>query len=223
MKALRWILFSLLAFGLGTGAAFALHPPTIGIPEATASGLSGDLTKIRDYAAQGRCDAVRGRIRGATAKIDGLPSRTATATVEQLTDSLETVRTEALSACQRVSDAKIADQQAQEAQEQAEATPAPSTPVEPSEPATTPEEGDEGITQDDGGDTAPEGQQPDGGVNPDDPTGQGGPSGPGNSENSNGNPGGVVIPGEGAIRQRVEKERRKWEKQADQIRKAWGQ
>ncbi len=205
MKALRWILFSLLAFGLGTGVALAVHPPSIGIPVATASGLSDDLAKIQEYAADGKCNAVRGRLQGAAAKIDRLPARTATATVDELTTSLARVRNEALSTCQSVVAERAAEAQrkreAQEALEAATPETTPSEEVEPSTPATTPEP-----TLDPGtGETTP--VQPDGG----DDLGE------------DGTTGGVTIPGEEAIRQRVEKERRRLEKQAEKIRKAWEQ
>src|SRR4051812_26133021 len=91
MTAFRWILYCLVAFGVGTGAAFAMHPPEPGIPAATAQGLAADLIAIKGYAAEGRCDAVRGRLDGAQSKISKLPPDTSAELVNELQQSLQDV------------------------------------------------------------------------------------------------------------------------------------
>ena len=207
MKAMRWILFCLLAFGTGTGVAFAVHPPTIGIPEATADGLARDLEKIRDYAADGRCYAVRGRLNGAQAKIQNLPNSTAAATVEQLQASLEEVRDAALTTCQRASEANApAETTPTETTPETtpSATPEPTTPSEPTPTDTTPDL--DGGAPDPGSDEAPT------------------PEAPGNEGNGNGdgqgNNGGVTLPNGAAIRQRIDKERKRAEKELRDFQKA---
>jgi hypothetical protein len=213
MKAMRWILFSLLAFGLGTGVALAVHPPSVGIPSATASRLGDDLSAIQRYAADGNCARVRSRLNGAASKIDKLPERTSTATSEKLTAALERVRSEAETTCQRVNSERLAQEQ-REAEAQATPTPEPEVIVTP-EPETP-------ITPDDG--TSPDPGTGDGTTTPPDPSGG---AGFGDEQGGDDQTGGVPIPGEDAVRQRVDKERqridkerRKWEDRADKIKKA---
>ncbi|MDO9354179.1 MAG: hypothetical protein Q7T55_10815 [Solirubrobacteraceae bacterium] len=211
MKAMRWILFSLLAFGLGTGVALAVHPPTVGIPSATASRLGDDLSAIQRYAAEGNCTRVRSRLNGAASKIDKLPERTSMATTDKLTAALESVRSEALSTCQRVNSERLAREQ-REAEAQATPTPLPEATVtpEPEVPITP----DEGTTPDSG--TGDE-------TTPQDPSG-----GAGFGDDQGGDTtGGVPIPGADAVRQRLDKEtqrldkeRRKWEDRAAKIKRA---
>lgn len=190
MKALRWTLFCLLAFGLGTGVALAVHPPTPGIPAATASQLSDDLAAVKGFAAEGRCNAVRGRLNGAQSRISGLPANTSEDLVQQLQQSLEQVRESALATCQQVLDARLADEQKkrEEAlQEQLEATTPTETPVAP----TTPDPGEDDGAPDPGDEGTPPEAMP---STPDDSTG------------------GVPVPD--AVQQQLRKEREKWTKKA---------
>ncbi|MDQ8045949.1 MAG: hypothetical protein AAGC46_14590 [Solirubrobacteraceae bacterium] len=129
MKAFRWILFCLVAFGLGTGVAFAMHPPTVGIPKSDAQDLATDLSKIRSYAAAGHCDAVRGRLASASKTIDNLPVTTNANTERQLSAALERVRTAAIAECQSAADANLPDT--------TETTPE-TTPTTPTPDAQTP-------------------------------------------------------------------------------------
>lgn len=209
MTAFRWILYCLVAFGVGTGAAFAMHPPTTGIPAATAQGLAADLLAIKGYAAEGRCDAVRGRLDGAQSKISKLPPDTSAELVNDLQQSLQNVSASARAACQQLADAEAeaarkkreAEQAAQDALEQT--TPDPVTPVAP----TTPDPGAA-----DGGPDPGTGEDPTGGVTTPDP---GDTSG-----------GGVVPDLEGTqqeLQRQLEKERQKWQERLRKIEERWGQ
>lgn len=209
MTAFRWILFCLVAFGVGTGAAFAMHPPTTGIPVATAQKLAGDLDAIKGYAAEGRCDAVRGRLDGAQSRISKLPPDTSTELVNQLQQALQDVSSAARATCQQVADAEAAAEQKrreaeQAAEEAAQATTPP--PIVPPEP-TTPDPGAA-----DGGPDPGTGEDTTGGVTTPDP---GDTSG-----------GGVVPDLEGAQQQlerQLEKERQKWQDRLRKIEERWAQ
>jgi hypothetical protein len=135
MAALRWFLFSLFAFGGGAVGAFALHPPQLGIPDAAAADLRSRLTKIEQYAAEGRCGAVKGQLEGAQSTVDKLPERTAVTVQQQLQDAIATVRTEATSKCLQVAAAR----QTNSAQAQATSpspTPTPAVTLAPTPTAT---------------------------------------------------------------------------------------
>ena len=211
MKALRWILFCLLAFGLGTGAAFAINPPTVGIPTATARGLANDLTKIEEYARDGRCNSVRGRLSGAQAKIRDLPVSTADATVTKLQASLEQVRSAALATCSRATEAGTpTPTPTPEVETTPETTPT-ATPTETPVPETTPDLG--GDEESDTEETPP--------VDPGAEDNGNGNSGNGNNGNGNGNGnGGITIPNGAAIRQRIDEERKAQERRFKEFRKA---
>ena len=139
MAALRWFLFALLAFGGGAVGAFALHPPQLGIPDADAADLRSRLAKIEQYAGEGRCDAVKGQLSGATSTVDKLPENTAVTVQQQLQDAIEKVRTEAISKCLQVAAAKqtnSAQAQAQDTSPFGETTPsATPTPTATTAPA----------------------------------------------------------------------------------------
>ncbi len=166
MAALRWFLFSVLAFGGGAVAAFTLHPPQLGIPESTASELRSRLALIEQYAGEGRCEAVKGQLSGAQSEVDKLPETTNATVQQQLQNAIDTVRTEANSKCLQVA----ASQQTNSAEAQA-STPTPTPTVAPTatpEPTATPPSsvpGDgapdpgtgEGTSPDSGGATLPQG------------------------------------------------------------------
>jgi hypothetical protein len=230
MKALRWILFSLLAFGLGTGAALALHPPTIGIPTATASKLSGDLSAIRSAAAAGRCNDVQGRLTRAQSRINHLPDSVAMATVSQLQDSLEKVRKAAMSTCNSVANAAAAqDTPATTPDDTTDTTPASSPAAEDTTPEATTPPADTGGN--DGGGVDPGSTEGDGTSTTSPGTGDG--TGDGSGDQGTGGtalPGGASVPSGGAVRQQIDKAQRKIEQAQrkieetrERLRKAWGQ
>lgn len=217
MTAFRWILLALVTFGAGTGVAFAMHPPSPGLPTATAQALAADLTAIEQYADEGRCDAVRGRLDGAQSKISKLPSSTSEELVNQLQRSLQHVSRAARAQCQTVFDAEAADRRkkAEEARKKAEEEAAqattPTTPVEPTEP-TTPDPG-----ADEGG--------PDPGTGEGEGDTGGGITTPGAPDTQD--PSGGVVPGvdeaQGELERKLEKERQKWEDRLRKIQERWGQ
>jgi hypothetical protein len=145
MAALRWFLFSLLAFGGGAVGAFALHPPQLGIPEASAADLRSRLAKIERYASEGRCGAVKGQLDGAQSTVTKLPEDTAVTTQQQLQDAIDKVRTEAISKCLQVAAA------AQTNSAEAQATTPSPTPTETPLPAGTPTPTPDPGTSGDGG------------------------------------------------------------------------
>ncbi len=212
MTAFRWILLCLVAFGVGTGAALAVSPPESGLPPTTASALAEDLDAIARYAPAGRCDAVRGRIDGAQAKLAGLPNDTPIDTVNELQRSLRQISRQARAACDQVAAAKAdAAQKRREAQEAAEEAlqqTTPTTPIEPTEP-TTPDPGSE-----DGGPDPGTGEDPNGGVTTPDPGAQP-PTGGITPEDIQG--------AQEKLEKKLEKERRKWEKRVREMQEAWGQ
>lgn len=185
MKALRWILYSLVCFGAGTGIALAVNPPVVGIPDETADSLRQRVVRIEQLASQGRCEGVEGQLAGAQSEIDQLPPRTSDEVVQQLQNRLDEVRTQALAECRRVR-AELA----------AETTPEPSTPeLTPTpEPTPTPEF------------TTPPVDPGAGDGGPDPGTGEGETT-PGGEEDPDAG-GGVPIPDGAAIRQRLEREAR---------------
>lgn len=205
MAALRWFLFSLLTFGGGAVAAFAMHPPQLGIPEASAADLRQRLARIEQLASEGRCTGMNSQLSAAQSTIDRLPSNTAVTVEQQLQDALAKVRDEARSTCIRVAGAK----QDLEAQAQA-TTPAPTpdpTPEPTTEPTPTP---DAGSSTDGGG--------------PDPGTGEGATPapGPGNGNgNGNGNPGGGGALPQGdagaAVQQGLDRARERYRKARDEI------
>lgn len=166
MAALRWFLFSLLAFGGGAVAAFAMHPPELGIPSSDAQDLRSRLALIEQYAGEGRCEAVKGQLSGAQSTVDKLPQSTNITVQRQLQDAIDTVRTEATSKCLQVA----ASQQTNSAEAQA-TTPTPTPTVAPTltpVPTPTPDPGTtgdgapdpgttEGTTPDSGGAALPQG------------------------------------------------------------------
>ncbi|MFT4034249.1 MAG: hypothetical protein QM679_01580 [Patulibacter sp.] len=194
MAALRWFFFALLTFGGGTAAGFALHPPQLGIPEASAVDLRDRLTKIQQYASEGRCDAVKGQLSGAQSTVSKLPQNTAVTVEQSLQNAIEQLRTEAISECLRVA----ASRETQSAQAQATITPtdtpqATPTPATDPTPTPTPE-----ATSPDGGTT-----DPGSGVTPTPDDGSGG---------------GAAIDGpEAAVRDQITEAR----KQYDAAREAW--
>ncbi len=213
MTAMRWILLCLVAFGVGTGAALAVNPPSTGLPPTTAAGLSADLDAMQRYAREGRCDAVRGRVLGAQAKIVGLPNDTPADLVNQLQESLREISRAARAACQEVATAEALKEQqrreAEQAAEEAAQATTPTTPVTPEEP-TTPDPGSA-----DGGPDPGTGEDPDDGVTT--------PGGPDTEA-----PSGGITPDdiEGAQQQlekKLEKERAKWERRLREMQEAWGQ
>jgi penicillin-binding protein 2A len=223
MKALRWILFSLLAFGIGAGAAFAFHPPTIGIPTATASKLSDDLTAIRSAATDGQCDDVRSRLLRAQSRINHLPESTATSTVTTLQSSLEKVRSAALETCSAVANAAAQEATPTTPDDTVDTTPATTPPdTEATTPAiTTPDDtggddgggADPGTGEGTGGTTTTPDSSGDGTGN----NGNGQGNGNGNGQGNGGTalPGGISVPSPGAVRQKIEEAQRRF-------REAWG-
>lgn len=211
MKALSWILYCLVAFGVGTGVAFAVHPPTSGIPATTASGLAQDLSAIQQFASEGRCDAVEGHIDSAQAKIRSLPSDTTPGLVTDLRSSLKQVSATARTSCDTVAAAEREktrkEREAQQAAEAAARATTPTTPVTPTEPTTPDPGGDEG------------GPDPGTGEDPGTVTT---PETPGTTDPS----GGVTPDIEGVqqeLQRKLEKERQKWEHRLRKIQEQWGQ
>jgi len=159
MAALRWFLFSLLAFGGGAAGAFALHPPQLGIPDASASDLRSRLSKIEQYAAEGRCEAVKGQLSGAQSTVDKLPENTAVTVQQQLQDAIAKVQSEAISKCLQVAAAKQTNSATAQAQQTSPLgtatptetpTPAPTPAPAPDTPAPTPSTGGGATTPTDG-------------------------------------------------------------------------
>lgn len=199
MKAVRWFLWVAVCFAVGAGGAFALQPPTDGIPVNAALDLRNRLAKIDQYASEGRCEAVQGQLEGAQAAIDRLPRRTEDRVVQALQSRLDAVASATTDRCRAVRD----EQRASEAEE--EPTPEetePTTPPADEEPAPTPE---------------PEPSSPDPGAN------DGGPD-PGSTETptepqtppaeqqpseTESGGGGATVPSGAALRQQVEREARR--------------
>jgi hypothetical protein len=203
MKAVRWFLLCLLAFGLGTGVALAVNPPAVGIPSTTASQLSGDLAAVKQYAAEGRCTAVRARLDGAQSRISKLPANTNTSVVTELQDALGRVSSAAINACQGVSDAQLADEQRRQAAKDKAAEAAQTTPD-----ATTPQS-----TPDVGGN--------DGG-GPDPGTGEGAttpiaPSTPTDQPDTGSNGGA----GLGDVEQKIQEAKKRWADRIQQAQDQW--
>lgn len=204
MTAMRWILFSLLAFGLGTGVAYAMNPPEPGIPVATAAALSDDLSDIEQYAAQGRCIAVRARLDGAQSRITKLPAATDPAVVRELQRALRRISSAARTACQDAFEQKNPEPTEPTTPEETTPTTPEENPVDPTTPETTPDPGgneggpDPGTGEDD---------QDDGGVTT--------PVDPGAG------PGGGVAPDIEGVTEKLEKEREKWEKRLRDAQDRW--
>lgn len=198
MAALRWFFFSVLAFGGGAVAAFALHPPQLGIPEASAADLRSRLALIEQYAADGRCEAVKGQLSGAQSTVDKLPESTNVTVQQQLQSAIDTVRTEATSRCLQVAAAK----QTNNAEAQA-TTPTPTPAVTPTEtPAPTP--------------TPDQGSSTDGGA-PDPGTGEGTSPGGGGATLPQGDAGAAIEQGLGRARERFQRERDRAERELDAL------
>lgn len=204
MAALRWFLFSLLAFGGGAVAAFALHPPALGIPEADANDLRSRLALIEQYAGEGRCEAVKGQLSGAQSTVDKLPERTNVTVQQQLQNAIDKVRTEATSTCLQVAAAK----QTNSAEAQA-TTPTPTataTPVPEATPTATPDPG----TSNDGG-------------APDPGTGEGtSPDSNGGVTLPQGDAGATIQQGLGRAKERFKHERKKIERELNALTQELG-
>jgi hypothetical protein len=204
MAALRWFLFSMLAFGGGAVAAFTLHPPTLGIPEAAASDLRSRLALIEQYASEGRCEAVKGQLSGAQSTVDKLPESTNVTVQQQLQNAIDTVRTEATSKCLQVA----AAQQTNSAEAQA-TTPTPTataTATPEATPTATPAPG----TSNDGGAPDPgagEGTSPDAG---------GGVTLP------QGDAGAAIQQGLGQAKERFKRERKRIERELEALSQEFG-
>lgn len=152
MAALRWFLFSIVAFGGGAAGAFALHPPELGVPAATAANLRGHLTKIQSLAAAGKCDELRTELRQTQNAVDSASTKVSATVETQLRNAFDRVDRTARTTC---SDAL----QATNTKPEPEPEPTPATtPAEP-EPST-PSGGDEAGGPDPGSD---EGTTPSGG------------------------------------------------------------
>lgn len=207
MTAMRWILFSLLAFGLGTGVAYATHPPEPGLPTSTAAKLSGDLSAIEQYAREGRCIAVRARLQGAQSRITKLPASTSRDIVAQLQSALNRISDAARNACQAAVDEQTPEPTTPTTPEETTPTsPEETTPIEPTSPETTPDPGgneggpDPGTGEQlpDGGVTTPEGEDP-------------------------GASGGGVAPDIEGMTEQIQKEKKKWEKRLRDAQDRWNQ
>lgn len=207
MTATRWILLALLAFGLGTGVAYAMNPPEPGVPVSTAAKLSDDLSDIERYAEAGRCIAVRARLQGAQSRITKLPASTSPEVVRELQRALRRVSTVARAECQAAFEAKQpAEIEPTTPEETTPTTPEETSPVDPVDPETTPDPGgneggpDPGTGEDDQGDggiTTPDEGQP--------------------------NTGGGVAPDIEGVTEKIEKEREKWEKRLRDAQDRWNQ
>lgn len=207
MTAPRWILLALLAFGLGTGVAYAMNPPEPGVPASTAAALDDDLSDIKQYAAAGRCIAVRARLDGAQSRITKLPASTSPEVVRELQQALRRISVVARAEC----DAAYAAKQPVETtpttpEETTPTTPEETTPVEPIDPTTTPDPGGN-----EGG--------PDPGTGEDD-QGDGGITTPDDGQTD---PSGGVAPDIEGVTEKLEKERRKWEKKLRDAQDRWSQ
>lgn len=202
MTATRWILFCLLAFGLGTGVAYAMNPPEPGVPVSTASKLAGDLSAIEQYASEGRCIAVRARLEGAQSRITKLPASTSPEVVRELQRALRQISVAARAECQA----------AYEEKNPRETT--PTTPEESTTPETTPDESTTPeTTPDPGGNEG----GPDPGTGEDD---QGdGTTTPGTDPGASGG----VTPDIEGVTEQLQKEKDKWEKRLRDAQDRWNQ
>lgn len=203
MTAPRWILFALLAFGLGTGVAYAMNPPEPGVPVSTASKLAGDLSAIEQYASEGRCIAVRARLDGAQSRITKLPASTDPAVVDELQRALRRISTAARAECQAAFEAKQPEEQPTTPEETTPTTPQETTPAPPTDPQTTPDPGGN-----EGGPDPGTGEDPSGGITtPDEGT----------------DPSGGVAPDIEGVTERLQKEKEKWEKRLRDAQDRWSQ
>lgn len=210
MTAPRWILLALLAFGLGTGVAYAMNPPEPGVPASTAAALDDDLSDIEQYAAAGRCIAVRARLDGAQSRITKLPASTSAEVVRELQQALRRISVVARAECDAAYEAKLPEVPTPTTPEETTpTTPEESTPVEPTDPETTPDPGGN-----EGG--------------PDPGTGEGGPGDQGDGgtttpDDTQTDPSGGVAPDIEGVTQKLKKERKKWEKRLRDAQDRWNQ
>ncbi len=203
MAALRWFLFSVLAFGGGAVAAFAFHPPQLGIPTDAASDLRSRLALIEQYAGEGRCEAVKGQLSGAQSTVDKLPESTNVTVQQQLQNAIDTVRTEATSKCLQVAAAK----QTNNADALA-TTPTPTPTIAPTPtPIPTP--------------TPDPGPSTDGA--PDPGAGEGTTPGSGGATLPQGDAGAAIQQGLGRARERFNRERDRVERELDALAQELGQ
>ncbi len=152
MAALRWFLFSIVAFGGGAVGAFVMHPPEVGVPAATAASLRGHLSEIQRLAAAGQCDRLRSELRDSQEAVDRASSKVSATVETQLRNAFDKVDRQARTTC---SDA-IANRNPVPTPKP---TPEPSTPSEP-DPTTPNPGGDEAGGPDPG---SGEGTTPSGG------------------------------------------------------------
>lgn len=159
MAALRWFLFSIVAFGGGAVGAFVLHPPELGVPAATAASLRGHLSEIQRLATAGQCDRLRTELRASQEAVDRAATKVSATVETQLRDAFDKVDRQSRTTCSEV----IAGRDPAPAPTP---TPKPSTPSEP-DPTTPNPGGDEAGGPDPGSGegTTPPGGSP-GGTTP---------------------------------------------------------